>query len=490
MGSNPIPISVAICGGGACALALLIRLLEEMRHTESIGRIYIYESLARVGPGATYSEGSGNAIINQAAESMGLHESDPLHFVRWVESTYPQFKGDRYPPRHVYGSYLASLFASAQLDAASRGLALEIIRGEIVDLRHSTHAFVLQDNHGRSISVDKVVLALGNFPRHSQPHLAAHPGYFGTPWPLYHLDNIPRDSRVCVVGTRLSGIDAAFHLVDNGHTGPIYLVSRGGRLPTVQGLSSVPDQYKGVLESLASRLEERSEPISLRDLSDQLVRNVDVRDWPDVLHTNDPLRQLSQDMLAAEKGEISWRSVADSACPVLERYWNILEMSERVAFIKNWGSLWNTFIHAMPHANACRLQNLLRDGRVQAMNFDVIQCQQSGFTISSSKRRLHADIVIEATGIELDVTRIQTLLLTSLVSSEILEAHPLGGFSVDQNTLESTTTPGLYVIGSLTSGVHFYTTGIDRNITHASRIARHLIGKTVVGRAEAMGGVI
>lgn len=53
------------------------------------------------------------------------------------------------------------------------------------------------------------------------------------------------------------------------------------------------------------------------------------------------------------------------------------------------------------------------------------------------------------------------------------------GLSLDQHTLESTTTPGIYAIGSLSTGVHFYTNGIDRNVVHASRISRHLVGKPV-----------
>ena len=43
---------------------------------------------------------------------------------------------------------------------------------------------------------------------------------------------------------------------------------------------------------------------------------------------------------------------------------------------------------------------------------------------------------------------------------------------------------GVYAIGSLSTGVHFYTNGIDRDIAHASRIARHLVGKPVYSPAH------
>ncbi|CAI4215875.1 unnamed protein product [Parascedosporium putredinis] len=161
----------------------------------------------------------------------------------------------------------------------------------------------------------------------------------------------------------------------------------------------------------------QSQLVSLQELSNhlkQLIEHMDVQDWPDFFHTNDPLQQLSQDIAAAEKGETGWRSVVDSACLMLERYWNILKISDRMAFIRNWGSLWSTFIHAIPYVNACRLQKLLQEGQIHVMDFDEIQCHQPGFTISCGERRYHADIVIEAAGLELDVT--------------LLEANQLGGF--------------------------------------------------------------
>lgn len=67
--------------------------------------------------------------------------------------------------------------------------------------------------------------------------------------------------------------------------------------------------------------------------------------------------------------------------------------------------------------------------------------------------------------------------MKSLLTSKLFEAHHAGGFSVNQHTLESTATKGLHAIGTLTTGVHFYTNGIDRNAIHALRIARHLVGR-------------
>src|ERR1700712_663482 len=108
---DPSPISIAICGGGACGLAVVLGFLEEgKRGSRSIGSIYIYEKRTEVGPGLAYSEDCGNAIMNMEAKTMGLYAHDPLHFSRWVKTTHPEFDGVRYPPRSLYGEYLTLLF--------------------------------------------------------------------------------------------------------------------------------------------------------------------------------------------------------------------------------------------------------------------------------------------------------------------------------------------------------------------------------------------
>lgn len=223
--------TVAICGGGACGLAVLLCLLEEVKKAKRSYHIFLFEKHSRIGPGLAYSKGCGNAIINMRADTMGLYASDPLHFTRWVRSNRPEFGENQYPPRHVYRDYLSSLFDSATHDAASQSISLDVIHQEIVEAVRRDDAFQLSDDCGQCWIVDKAVLALGNFPHCFQQGLTRQRGYFASPWPLSQLDQIPPTSNVCIVGSRLSGVDAAFHLTENGHKGVIYIASRGVDFP-------------------------------------------------------------------------------------------------------------------------------------------------------------------------------------------------------------------------------------------------------------------
>ena len=463
---------------------MLIHLLQENRKTPCIREIIIYEKKGvPIGPGLAYStEICGNSIINMAADSMGILETEPSHFTQWLATNRPHLRGTRYPPRRVYGEYLCSVFEEARREAALNKVHLEVIDRRLIDLsRSSNRTFCLVDDLGHTLTVDRVVLALGNFPRTTQSHLAGSPGYFTSPWPLRSLNQIPTASTVCIIGTRLSAIDAAFHFLENGHKGPIYLASRGGLLPGVQADESEQYRHWYSLELLARDLEELNGPVSLESLGSRLgllAEQLGAQDWKSILDKDEPLRQLCRDVSHAERSNATWRVVAESAVSILERYWNVLDFNDRFKFLKDWNSLWHSLIYAMPYENGRKLQSHLFEKSLKIIKLDKISSSKTGFTVlPMDEEPIHANVVVEAAGQELDVSSISSPLLHSLLSSKILAKCPLGGLSVDQYTLESKDTKGIYVIGSLTTGVHFYTNGIDRNVAHAVRISRHLVGK-------------
>jgi uncharacterized NAD(P)/FAD-binding protein YdhS len=474
-------LSVAICGGGACGVAVLVHLLRENREAKRISHVYLYETRPIFGPGLAYSETSATATLNMAAETMGIYDGDALHFSRWIASHYPQLQGIRYPPRYIYGSYLCWLLEDARGDAVSQGVHQEVIHREVTSISHTTGKFRLLDVSGQTLAVDRVVLAIGNFTACTQPHLRNHPNYISNPWPLHRLGNLPSTSTVCIVGTRLSSIDAALYLINKRHTGPIYLVSREGRLPSVQARQPArPYRKRYALYVLAREFEVLCRPLSLQGMCGKftpLLEQLGVQDWQAFLQKRDPLEQLSDNIRAADQVTAHWRPFADSAAPIFERYWRCLEMKGRVTFMEQWNSVWYAFVHAMPYDSALQVQKALREEKLEVLGFTTIRKMKTGFDIAAAKRLLHADYVVEATGLETDISQIHSSLLDSLVMAGLVDQCCLGGLTVDQETLESTAFKGLYAIGSLTTGVHFYTNGIDRNVAHASRIARHLVGK-------------
>ncbi|KAM3432076.1 hypothetical protein MY4824_006743 [Beauveria thailandica] len=94
------------------------------------------------------------------------------------------------------------------------------------------------------------------------------------------------------------------------------------------------------------------------------------------------------------------------------------------------------------------------------------------FKAETSVGVLETSYVIEATGQECHTQRINSPLVQSAVHKGLLTSHVAGGVEVDFQSLQAD--KGLYVMGSVTRGTHFYVSATNRVAAHASRIAKSL----------------
>jgi uncharacterized NAD(P)/FAD-binding protein YdhS len=88
---------------------------------------------------------------------------------------------------------------------------------------------------------------------------------------------------------------------------------------------------------------------------------------------------------------------------------------------------------------------------------------------------IETDYVINSVGQCLDITKVHdNELLTRAIAEELFIAHPSGGIDVDYRTgavrgKDGTPSKQIFVVGSLTRGVHFYTNSISQNAISAHR---------------------
>lgn len=108
---------------------------------------------------------------------------------------------------------------------------------------------------------------------------------------------------MCILESRLTAIDEAVFMAENGHTGPINLVSRFGQLPKVQG-PLVP--FERTLD-VARELEETRAGamiILVRRLQEEIERAAK-GDWFRVPQSNDVLTQLGPMLNTLGRAEMS-----------------------------------------------------------------------------------------------------------------------------------------------------------------------------------------
>lgn len=463
------PLSITLVGGGASGLAVFLQLIERAKDGDQLGRVVILERGQIPGPGLAYSNSCSGTIINMHTDTMGLYFDKPRHFTEWRTS----LKEGEFPSRLKYGEYLQHTWAQALSAAEQAGLNVSVIHEEAKAIeRLSDGAFSLVLSNETTLVSQAVVLALGNFTSVYNSHLLNLPGFFPSPWPLSQFKSIPPDSSVIIVGSRLSAIDAATYLCDNGHKGTITLMSRSGRLPRVQGdQTTYPRRY--ALYELAKQLEKDPDDSLLQVTSGLMAElsHATDGDWSWIIDDSSPERQLRQDIKAAMTNQVQWQAVLRGTAPVVERYWNRLSPRSQQLFMEKYHSTWMRFRHGMPVQNAQKIVRMLESGQLKIVKGESVRWDGT-FKAETSSGIIEAPYVIEATGQECSLERIPSPLLRSALKNTLITPHPRGGISVDFDDLSAS--PGLHAIGSLTCGSHFYVSAIDRIAAHASRISYSL----------------
>ncbi|MCJ1359224.1 MAG: hypothetical protein MMC33_009224 [Icmadophila ericetorum] len=470
--------NLAIVGGGASGLAIFTQMIERAKQGLNVHSITIVEKSKRIGPGLAYSEACRGAILNMPADSMGLSTNNPLHFSEWVAATYPGHTKAVFPQRIQYGEYLSQLMISAIKEAEQLGVLLRVINDEVLDMYQIDQGLELVLANGAKLRAHNVVLAIGNFPGATHRELAGTPGYMQCPWPNSRLRDIPPEASVSILGSRLTAVDTAIFLAENGHRGSINFVSRSARLPKVQG-KNLPFARRYVLQSLARDVEESADGAFIKVVQgiQREIESTMAVDWNKVATDPEPLPELISDIANAESGATPWQAILKSTASFVERYWNSFSLEEKKTFFKYFLRPWATYRAPMPLENAYKILALMESGQLQVLQGERVRWNGSKFVISVEGTEVQSQFLIEATGQEFNPYRIDSPLLQRLLSSGLLKSHPAGGVEVDFSTLAAT--KGLHIIGEMTRGVHFFTNSIDRNIAHAVRIADHLTGEPV-----------
>ncbi|GAD95746.1 conserved hypothetical protein [Paecilomyces variotii No. 5] len=438
-------------GGGASGTAILLQLIEQAKNGNLLKKVIIVEKDGLPGPGLPYSTACTGTIVNMHTDTMGLYFDKPRHFTDWRKC----HEEGPFPSRESYGEYLQSMWIQAYEEAYKVGMHICVINGAAQDVdRLSDGTLLLTLEDGAQFSARSVVLALGNFSAISNRHLISLPGFFPSPWPTSQLRVIPKDAPVLIVGSRLSAIDTAIYLSENGHQGFITFMSPSGSLPKVQGdPSPVPRRY--ALHDLAKHVEMNPDE-SLLQVTGSLVEELSRAtsdDWSWIQNDEFPMNQLRHDIQAAQTGQVEWQAVLRGTAPIIER-------------------LWMRYRHAMPVQNAQKILNLLKKSQLRVVKGDHVHWDGT-FKAHTSVGPIETPYVIEATGQECHLNHIDSPLIRSAMTKGFLTPHPAGGIAVDFTSLRAS--PGLYAIGSLTSGTHFYVSAIDRIAAHAARVAEALV---------------
>jgi uncharacterized NAD(P)/FAD-binding protein YdhS len=411
-------------------------------------------------------------LLNVRAQSMSAYPETPDHFLRWAQKNYDcSVKAGDFLPRRVYGQYVLSLLHEERKLHPGQ---FQCIQDEAVSVARLGRTTEIRLRNGRTIFADKVVLALGNFPP-ANPHLPgktpASVRYVSNPWlpstsidPAKYADKGDREKSVLLVGSGLTAVDVAIELRARGFEGTIHTLSRRGLLPqTHQAFVPVPLSWN------------KNFPRTTRGL----------------------LRLIRAEIHAATVQGGNWRAVIDSLRPVTQEIWRSLPRPEQQRFLRHVRPYWEVHRHRVAPSIGAQLASQLLSGQIQihAGRITAYREDSDGVTVSYRDRKsgklvqLLVDRVINCTGPDADLRRVDSLLLSNLISQKLACPDSLFlGLAVSENgaLIDSTGTPSrfLYTVGSLRKGSLWETTAVPEIRAQVSELATLLSAEYVSKNLE------
>jgi uncharacterized NAD(P)/FAD-binding protein YdhS len=446
---------VTIVGGGAAGLLTAAHL----RRQAPDAQITLIDASGRPGTGAAYGTSDPIHLLNVPAHRMSAWPDDPDHFSRWLDE-HAVTAPDGFAPRLAYGRYLQEQLVGTDVRIETAEV-VGVVPGESTQVKLSD---------GRSLTADAVVLASGRpdggmpeaLERAFAPVLAA--GTDGKvvldPWAPGALAALGarRLENVLVIGSGLTGVDVALHLIARGTT--VTLLSRNGTLPR--------------------RFRHTGAPAELPHL--------------DALGSENTLEQvraaLSADLSRARESGQDWRQVIDAMRPCTTPLWRSLSWEDQRRFLREDLRQWEILRHRMPPTTAAAIDAVVDSSHLMIEKGEVADVSLRGsgvelvVTTSEGSIRRRGDAVVVATGTAWDRRSLQrSPLWSNLLASGVASMHPCGvgvRLDADSHLVDESghTVPGIVCIGSIRQGEEWETTAIPEIRTQAAAIAKLLADDT------------
>jgi uncharacterized NAD(P)/FAD-binding protein YdhS len=200
------------------------------------------------------------------------------------------------------------------------------------------------------------------------------------------------------------------------------------------------------------------------------------------------MRLIRNQVRAAAKAGIDWRSVIDALRPVTPDIWRSLPDTERRRFMRHVRPYWDAHRHRVAPEVSEQLSALIREGRIQvhAGRITKYREDENHAAVSYRRRRdgrtdeLLVGRVINCTGPEADWRRIDNSLLSSLFAQRLARPDPLFlGLDVDTDGSvlndQAVASQSLFAIGPVRKGKLWETTAVPELRQQAANLAEHIV---------------
>jgi len=389
-----------IVGGGITGVAALIGLIEH----RAVSEIFIIDP-GTIGIGRAFATTEAELLCNTTVEMMSIISHDKEDFVKYLRARGFRTTKNDFVPRFYVSQYARDRYQQFVEQAQILGITHQhLLRIATAVIKCIDGSYRVIMNDGNELSATDVLLCHGYgsplIPEVIKPHMDK-PLVFSTPYPEQAMLNaIPPGSRILIIGTRLSAIDATLMLCSHGHR--VVMTSRTGELPSVRtrtprSLTSCIDERKFSTLDIASPAF-ASRLLRIIGKAVTAIRNRPLSKQVD--RSSDTVARLRAEIELAADDRIDWQDVLVNFLDLGNTTLSQRTRAERdEALAKSW-SIVSRYLFALPLSSAQKLMKYIDDTRLQIIAGAPIKVDRddSWIAIWDGGREEHFDVVVCATG--------------------------------------------------------------------------------------------
>ncbi|UZE10322.1 MULTISPECIES: FAD/NAD(P)-binding protein [Pseudomonas] len=380
-------------------------------------RVILLNRSGEMARGLAYGTSSSRHLLNVPAGNMSALADQPDHFLRFCEDRLPGTLASSFVPRKLYGEYLSGLLADAELRCGP-GVSFERMTVEAHILEPKDGKALVHLADGRQLEADHVILAFGNFSPSNPPVTAvarAEGRYIADPWSGAPEVPIDPQAPVLLLGAGLTALDVALTLDQQGHSGPVYMLSRRG----VQPLPHRASRHSSIVAS---------------DIVEQLLSS-----RPTVVSYLRKMRLLAA---AAQQDDIDWRDIIGALRPVTTELWGRLPDKERQRFLRHAQIYWDAHRHRVAPASFATFAARIKERKLLPMAGRIrgIDVQPDGLRVqvglrgSDAVESIEVSHIINCTGPNSNLALVDDQLIVQLRKAGLIQLDPFGlGICVDKS---------------------------------------------------------
>ncbi|WP_322026708.1 FAD/NAD(P)-binding protein [Burkholderia sp. BCC1977] len=355
---------LVIVGGGASGVAAFAAAVR----SGVAQSIDIVDPLG-IGRGVAFSALDPALLCNTSVETMSILDDDPDDFRAYLRSIGVSVSRDAFVPRRYVSGYLVASHARFSRQARDAGIDHRLVRAGARHIeRTAAGGYRCWLDDDTALDATDVLVCTGNgesvIPEPVKAHVGA-PRIFARLYPEEAvLAQLAPRSRVLVLGSRLTAVDAALLLCRGGHSAVI--ASPSGRLPAVRTATTrvapVP-----VDAAAYARLDLNSSALSWRLMrivarSARAVRGRALRDQ--VVRQRDPIARLRREVTLARDGATDWQHILVANMDAAEARLRGEPPARQKLAIDACARAMGRYLFACPLGNGEKLLGFAEQGRL------------------------------------------------------------------------------------------------------------------------------